>query len=128
MTNATVKMSDETLATINLAIKDSGDTVDVFLSDYVEKAMKAQKKAMARQRLNQGKKQIAHHIKIGIFPNLETAYNKLALSESVAIFGGIRKVYEEIYLKAGEFLPKDKIAVEGLVVVSKEQVEQESAA
>lgn len=123
-----IVVSQETLDVITLATKDSGENTSEFVSSFVAKAMAQQKRAMARQRLNQGKKQIAHHIKIGIFPNLETAYNKLALSESVAIFGGIRKVYEEIYLKAGEFLPKDKIAVEGLVVVSKEQVEQESAA
>lgn len=118
-----IVVSQETLDVITLATKDSGESTGEFVSSFVAKAMAQQKKAMARQRLNQGKKQIAHHIKIGIFPNLETAYNKLALSESVAIFGGIRKVYEEIYLKAGEFLPKDKIALEGLVVVSKEDVE-----
>jgi len=49
---------------------------------------------------------------------VEDGYIKLGLSESVAVFGGIRKVYEEIYEKKGHKVPADKIRQNNVVVVN----------
>lgn len=97
-----------------------GETLETWLSEQVNKMLEQKKVQYARSRLNLHKKTICPMIQKNVkgFESLEQAYISLGLSESVQVFGGIRKVYDEIYVKTGNPLPPSKIRVGSLEVVN----------
>jgi len=87
------------------------DSLRATLGDMVNDWLIKQAKAFARQRLNNLKKQIHSNINRGIrgYDSLEQSYNTLGLGPDVQTFGGIREVYEKIWLSTGHILPESKI-------------------
>lgn len=117
-----ISLTEENMATLDLALTESDKSVHEFISDLLNKTLEQKKLQFARQRLNLHKKTICMMISKNAkgFESLEQAYVSLGLSDSVHVFGGIRKVYDEIYVKTGNPLPQSKIRLNGLVVVNAE--------
>ena len=111
-----VVLTDESLAIATQA--SAGEDVATWLSEQVNKMLDQKKVQFARSRLNLHKKTVQRMIEIGDWASVEDGYIKLGLSESVAVFGGIRKVYEDIYEKKGHKVPADKIRQNNVVVVN----------
>ena len=119
-TEVTVVLNAETMAVINAAIADNGDSVESFVEQLLEKTCDQKRIAFARQRLNIGKKLIAQLItkKVKGYESLEGAYQNQGMSKDVETYGGIKKVYEDIYLKAGIFVEASKIRINNVVAVN----------
>lgn len=96
------------------------ENLQTWLSVQVNKMLEQKKLQFARQRLNLHKKTIVMMIQKNAkgFESLEQAYTSLGLAESVHVFGGIRKVYDEIYVKTGNPIAPSKIRIGGLEVVN----------
>lgn len=120
--NIEVILTDDARVVAEQAASNTGETLGSFISNEVNKLMMQKKIAYARQRLNLHKKTVAMLVakKMPGYETLEQAYTSLGLSESVAVFGGIRKVYEEIYVKTGVHIPQQQIRLNNVVAVAKQ--------
>jgi hypothetical protein len=116
----TITLSEESMEVVNAAIADNDQDANAFVEELVEKVLDQRKVQFARSRLNAGKKFIATNIKRGNkgYESLEQAYITLGLSNDVDTFGGIRKVYEEIYVKSGIALEASAIRLNNVVAVA----------
>jgi hypothetical protein len=117
-----IDLNPEAFAIAEQAASNTGDTIKMWLSVEVSKMLTQKKVAFARQRLNLHKKTVAMLVskKMPGYETLEQAYISLGLSDSVATFGGIRKVYEEIYVKTGVNIPQTQIRLNNVVAVAKQ--------
>jgi len=115
-----VSLTDDAMRTLKLATEDQSVTQVEFIQALLEKTLEQKAVAYARSRLNLHKKTVVQMIQKNAkgFESLEAAYIYLGLSESVEIFGGIRKVYDEIYVKTGNPLPPSKIRANNVVAVN----------
>lgn len=119
----TITLDEESLAVVNAAIADDDSiTVESFVEELTKKVLDQRKVQFARSRLNAGKKHICINIKRGNkgYESLEQAYISLGLSNDVDTFGGIRKVYDEIYVKSGFALAPSQIRLNNVVAVNSE--------
>jgi hypothetical protein len=125
-TKITITLTDAALDVINAAIADDDSvSVDSFVETLIEKVLEQRKVQFARSRLNAGKKHICINIKRENkgYESLEQAYISLGLSNDVETFGGIRKVYDEIYVKSGFALAPSQIRLHNIVAVPPAQKE-----
>jgi hypothetical protein len=115
-----ITLVEDTTQVAEQAAADINEPITHFLSWEMNKMLRQKKVQYARQRLNLHKRTICMMIQKNAkgFDSLEQAYISLGLSESVTVFGGIRKVYDEIYVKTGNPLPPSKIRINGLEVVN----------
>jgi hypothetical protein len=115
-----IALDDASLAIVYAAIADDDSlTVATFVEELVWKTLDQKRVAFARSRLNAGKKFIALNVKRENrgYESLEQAYITLGLSNDVETFGGIRKVYDEIYVKSGINLAPSQIRLHNIVAV-----------
>jgi len=115
-----ITLNEVSQQVVKAAIADDDSiTTEFFVEELVEKVLEQRKVQFARSRLNAGKKFIAVNIKRENkgYESLEQAYITLGLSNDVDTFGGIRKVYDEIYVKSGFNLAPSQIRVNNVVVV-----------
>lgn len=117
-----VVLTEDARVVAEQAASNTGDTLSSFISNEMNKLMIQKKVQFARQRLNLHKKTVAMLVakKMPGYETLEQAYISLGLSESVATFGGVRKVYEEIYVKTGVHIPQAQIRLNNVVAVAKQ--------
>ena len=117
----TITLSEESISVINQAIADDDSvTHESFVEELVEKVIEQRKVQFARSRLNRGKQIIHKYItqKIKGYESLEQAYINCGLSNDVDTFGGIRKVYDEIYVKSGLPLHPSLVRINNVVAVN----------
>ena len=106
---------------VNAAIADNDEQDAVaFVEELVEKILEQRKVQFARSRLNAGKKQIAICINRNVkgYESLEQAYITMGMSNDVDTFGGIRKVYDEIYVKSGVRIDQTRVRLNNVVAVN----------
>lgn len=118
-----VVLNDDSVAVVAAAIADDDSiTPEAFVEELVNKVLEQRKVQFARSRLNAGKKFIAANIKRENrgYESLEQAYITLGLSGDVDTFGGVRKVYDEIYVKSGIALAPSQIRLNNVVAVAKQ--------
>lgn len=116
-----ITLNEVSQQVVKAAIADDDSiTTESFVEELVEKVLEQRKVQFARSRLNAGKKFIAVNIKRENkgYESLEQAYITLGLSNDVDTFGGIRKVYDEIYVKSGFNLAPSQIRVNNVVAVN----------
>ena len=113
-----IELKADAAAILKAMVSATGKTQEVFLSDLVNKMLKAQEKPMARTRLNAVKKTAVDMIHAGAFNNLQHFYNAAGLSNQVHTFGGINSVYHEIFYKQGLPLAEEKISDERAAAVN----------
>jgi hypothetical protein len=111
-----ITLNEDALEVLERKAKDESGSIEpeslrATLSDMVNDWLVKQAKTFARQRLNNLKKQIHSNINRGIrsYESLEQSYNTLGLGPDVQTFGGIREVYDKIWLSTGHILPENKI-------------------
>lgn len=117
----TIELNDDSVNVVDACISDDDSlTHESFVTELVNKVLDQRKVQFARSRLNAGKKFIAVNVNRGNkgYESLEQAYLTLGLSPDVDTFGGIRKVYDEIYVKSGVRLEQSKIRISGAVAVN----------
>ena len=125
-----ITLSEDAVRVVDAAIADDDSvTHESFVEELVEKVLEQRKVQFARSRLNAGKKFIATNIKRENrgYESLEQAYITLGLSNDVETFGGIRKVYDEIYFKSGIMLQAFQIRLNNVVAVSASPSEVQKA-
>lgn len=113
-------ISGDTEAVVKAAIADNGQDAVEFVMELVNKTCEQKKVAFARQRLNIGKKLIAQLIakKVKGYETLEGAYQNQGMSADIETYGGIRKVFEDLYQKSGLHVDATRIRVNNVVVVN----------
>lgn len=116
----TLNLTEQAAAVVNAAIADNGQNANDFVLEFVEKALDQKRVAFARQRLNIGKKLIAQLIAKNVkgYESLEQAYITQGMSNDVDTYGGIRKVFEDIYQKSGVHVDAVKIRLNNVVAVN----------
>jgi hypothetical protein len=117
----TFTLSDDAASVVSAAISDTDQQASEFVQELIEKTLEQKRVAFARSRLNVGKKLIAQLIAKNVkgYENLEQAYITQGMSNDVETFGGIRKVFEEIYQKSGTHIDATKIRLHNVVAVNK---------
>jgi hypothetical protein len=107
-----ITLNTEAAAILKTIVKSTGKTEEVWLTEFINKQLKAQEKPIARQKLNIVKDTAVLMINNGSYKSLQHFYNAAGLSKEVHTFGGINTVYHEIYLKQGRILPAEKLVTE----------------
>lgn len=121
MKQVQITLDVDSLVVISAAIADDDSiTVESFVEELVKKTLEQKRVAFARSRLNAGKRFITVNVKRGNkgYESLEQAYITLGLSNDVDTFDGIRKVYDEIYVKSGFQLAPSQIRLNNVVAVN----------
>jgi hypothetical protein len=120
MHKLTLEFSQETVEVVRAAIADNGQSPEDFIQDLVNKTCVQKKVAFARQRLNIGKKLIAQLVakKVKGYESLEGAYQNQGMSADVETYGGIRKVFEDLYQKSGLHIDATRIRINNVVAVN----------
>lgn len=122
MSNYSVVLTEESQIIAEEAAKQTDQPIAEFLSQELNKLLQQKRVQFAKQRLNLHKKTVAMLVSKQMpgYKSLEEAYTSLGLSDSVATFGGIRKVYEQIYMASGVHIAQQHIRVNNIVAVAKQ--------
>ena len=117
-----INLTEESFVIAEEAAKQLDQPISEFLSTEVNKMLQQKRVQFAKQRLNLHKKTVAMLVSKQMpgYKSLEEAYTSLGLSESVATFGGIRKVYEQIYIASGVHVNQQHIRINNVVAVAKQ--------